>query len=110
MSEICALRVLWRCISKWFVHDVSKQRGSVISISISILEVEATMMFRNVGHQSPSDAASRARITETLIEPQQKPKNLQIRVCPGVVPQCFMQPVAKRIVDSFSIIGSRCKG
>ena len=53
-----------------FMHDVSKQRGSVISISI--LEDEATMMFRNVGHQSPSDAASHARITETPIEPQQK--------------------------------------
>ena len=65
-------------------------------------------MFRNVGHQSPSDAASRARITVTPIEPQQKPKNLQI--CPGVVPQCFMQPVANRVVDSIYIIRFWCEG
>ena len=106
MSEVCALRVLWHCINVWLVDDVSKQRGGVISISI--LEDEATMMFRNVGHQSPSDAASRARITETPIEPQQKPINLQIRVCPGVVPQCFVQPVANRIVDNIYIIRFWC--
>lgn len=87
------------------MHDVSKQRVSVISISI--LEDEATVMFRNVGHQSSSDAASRDRITETPIEPQQKPINLQIRVCPGVI-QCFVQPVAIRIVDNIYIIRFWC--
>jgi hypothetical protein len=105
VPEVCALRVLWCCISKWFVHDVSKRRDV---ISISILEDEATMKYGNVGHRSPIDAGSRAKITKTPTETQQKPKNLQIRVCPGVVSQCFVQPVASRIVDSIYIIRFRC--
>ena len=108
MSYVCALRVLWRCISKWFLHDVSKQRGSVIFISI--LEVETTMMFRNVGRQSPNDAALRARITETPTEPQQKPKtcrSVSVRESfPSV--SCSQQPLA--LLTAFTLSGSGVKG
>lgn len=108
VSYVCALRVLWRCISKWFLHDVSKQRGSVIFISI--LEVETTMMFRNVGRQSPNDAALRARITETPTEPQQKPKtcrSVSVRESfPSV--SCSQQPLA--LLTAFTLSGSGVKG
>ena len=41
----------------------------------STLEDGSTMLFRNAGHQSPSDAAQQPRRTENLTAPLRKPKN-----------------------------------
>jgi hypothetical protein len=67
--------VMWRHVTGWLVVT---SRRVVMSDEDSTLEYETTRLYRNVGHQVASRAATHPRITETSKAPLRKPKTCSV--------------------------------